>query len=183
MPTGGQSEAETSLEDLTDHGEEWEFACRCGQHCTSSETPSDAWPQGALFQCKGALKWGGVVRANTRVHTYISCSVCYATRSVFLRITPNTNARLRDVGPHAVPVRQGPRAAPRLLLRLPRHAPRLGRGRGAGAAGRGKAPPARAHGAADPAPLAVRVIMQMRGCACLAVFGWMGRAPFSTQFT
>lgn len=50
---GGNSEAETSLEDLTDHGEEWEFACRCGEACTS-QSPADAWPQGALFQCKGA---------------------------------------------------------------------------------------------------------------------------------
>jgi hypothetical protein len=50
---GGNSEAETSLEDLTDHGEEWEFACRCGQQCTS-QSPADAWPRGALFQCKGA---------------------------------------------------------------------------------------------------------------------------------
>lgn len=53
---GGNSEAETSLEDLTDHGEEWEFACRCGESCTS-QSPADAWPQGALFQCKGACGW------------------------------------------------------------------------------------------------------------------------------
>lgn len=57
--TGHGSEAETSLEDLTDHGEEWEFSCRCGERCTSAETPPDAWPQGALFQCKGAWMWVG----------------------------------------------------------------------------------------------------------------------------
>lgn len=55
---GHGSEAETSLEDLTDHSEEWEFSCRCGEHCNSADTPSDAWPQGALFQCKGAWMCG-----------------------------------------------------------------------------------------------------------------------------